>query len=100
MSDSDGISVAIWALAIMKPVGGQDSAKLFEALRIRACREEVFDSPRLRVGSVLLLVRVRCGLNGDSVNEGNGSGADSFLVGVAAVFALLVAGGVEESMTG
>jgi hypothetical protein len=79
------------------PVGGLDSAKFFDALLIRPCREELFDCPRLRVGSVASLGRR--GVVGDSVNEGNASGAVSFAVGVKSLLELLVAGGVEGSMT-
>ena len=75
------------------PVGGLDSAKFFDALRIRPCSEELFDCPRLRVGSVVSLGRR--GEVGDSVNEGNASGAVPFAVGVNFLFELLVAGGVE-----
>jgi hypothetical protein len=90
---------AIWPVAIHMPVGGLDSAKLFEALLIRPCSVELFDCPRLRVGSVVLPVLGRRGDFGDSVNDGNASGANSFVVGETFWFALLVAGGVEVLMT-
>lgn len=81
------------------PVGGFDSTKLFEALRSRPCNVEVFECPRLRVGSAALPVLGRRGLIGDPVNEGNASEPDSFAVGVTFLFELLVAGGVEGFMT-
>jgi len=79
------------------PVGGLDSAKFLEALRSRPCSEELLDCPRLRLGSVVSLGRR--GVIGDSVNDGKGSGAVSFTMGVAFLLELLVAGGVEGSMT-
>jgi hypothetical protein len=80
------------------PVGGLDSVKIFEALRIRPCSEEVFDCSRLRFGVAALLILLRRGLVGDSVNEGNGSGEDSSQVGDTFLIEVLVWGGVEEIM--
>jgi hypothetical protein len=72
------------------PVGGFDSAKLFEALRSRPWIED-FDSPLLRLSSEFPVLALGGLLgNGGSLNEGNGSGA-SF--GIGAAEAPVTAGG-------
>jgi hypothetical protein len=75
MSDKVGIEDAILPVAIIKPVGGLDSAKLFDALRSLPWNE-VFESPLLRLSTDIsvLALGVLVG-EGGLFNDGNGSGA-------------------------
>lgn len=54
-AEIEGMFEAIWPVAIHMPVGGFDSVKVFEALRRRPWKVELFDGPRLRFGSVVIL---------------------------------------------
>jgi hypothetical protein len=75
MSDKVGIEDAIVPVAIIKPVGGLDSIKVFDALRSSPWTEP-FESPLLRLSTDLSVLPLETFEGEDgSFNDGKGSEA-------------------------